>query len=85
MRLIVLGAAAVLEALTGAPEYSVDRARVWEYVSRDLRDGDAGGWFNVPAPYSSRVNDPKGDDFDPNYHALGGCMEVLRSLGGQVI
>jgi hypothetical protein len=44
-------------------------------------DEDRGGWFKTPAVGPKPDHAAKGDMFDPDYHALGGCFETLRSLG----
>jgi mannose/cellobiose epimerase-like protein (N-acyl-D-glucosamine 2-epimerase family) len=76
-----IGAAAVLESLTGEPRYAADRQLLWQYCRTHMIDEDRGGWFKVPATGRKADDAPKGDMYDPDYHALGGCFETLRSLG----
>jgi mannose/cellobiose epimerase-like protein (N-acyl-D-glucosamine 2-epimerase family) len=72
-----LGAAAVLGRLTGDPSYANDRRAVWSYMERNMLDVHNGGWFKAPGPPEDRTDLRKGDEYDPDYHALGGCWEVL--------
>jgi mannose/cellobiose epimerase-like protein (N-acyl-D-glucosamine 2-epimerase family) len=76
-----IGAAAVLESLTGETRYATDRQLLWQYCRTHMIDEDRGGWFKVPAAGRKPDNAPKGDMYDPDYHALGACFETLRSLG----
>jgi len=76
-----IGAAAVLESLTGEARYAADRQVLWEYCRTHMIDEDRGGWFKTPAVGPKPDHAAKGDMFDPDYHALGGCFETLRSLG----
>jgi mannose/cellobiose epimerase-like protein (N-acyl-D-glucosamine 2-epimerase family) len=75
-----IGAAAVLEQLTGEACYAADRARLWRYCREYMIDEERGGWFKVPATGTKDDSAPKGDLYDPDYHALGACFETLRSL-----
>jgi mannose/cellobiose epimerase-like protein (N-acyl-D-glucosamine 2-epimerase family) len=77
-----IGAAAVLESLTGEDRYAADRQVLWEYCRTHMIDEDRGGWFKEPAVGRKPAHAAKGDMFDPDYHALGGCFETLRSLDG---
>jgi mannose/cellobiose epimerase-like protein (N-acyl-D-glucosamine 2-epimerase family) len=76
-----IGAAAVLESLTGEPRYAADRQVLWDYCKTHMIDEERGGWFKTPAAGRKADSAPKGDLYDPDYHALGGCFETLRSLG----
>ena len=75
-----IGAAAVLESLTGDPSFQVDRRRLWTYCREQMIDEERGGWHKIPAAHRRDNTDPKGDLFDPDYHALGACFETLQSL-----
>jgi mannose/cellobiose epimerase-like protein (N-acyl-D-glucosamine 2-epimerase family) len=75
-----IGAAAVLESLTGDPSFQVDRRRLWTYCREQMIDEERGGWYKIPAAHRRDNTDPKGDLFDPDYHALGACFETLQSL-----
>lgn len=75
-----IGAAAVLERATGKSSYREDREVLWAYVERTMIDPDQGGWFKTPSLSMDRTDFRKGDDFDPDYHALGGCFEELAVL-----
>ena len=72
-----LGAAALLERVTGDERYRNDRVTVWNYMESNMRDPIRGGWFKQPGPLIGRTDMRKGDEYDPDYHALGGCFEVL--------
>ena len=73
-----LGAAAILERLTGETSYARDQRTLWSYMTQNMGDTERGGWFKQPAPPATRTNSHKGDDYDPDYHALGGCWEMLN-------
>jgi mannose/cellobiose epimerase-like protein (N-acyl-D-glucosamine 2-epimerase family) len=75
-----IGAAAVLESLTGEESFGVDRRRLWRYCREQMIDEQRGGWYKIPTALPRKDSEPKGDSFDPDYHALGACFEVLRSL-----
>jgi mannose/cellobiose epimerase-like protein (N-acyl-D-glucosamine 2-epimerase family) len=72
-----LGAAAVLQRITGDQSYAHDRHAVWSYMEKNMLDAENGGWFKAPGAPESRTDFRKGDEYDPDYHALGGCWEVL--------
>ncbi len=75
-----IGAAAVLESLTGEARYARDRLRVWQYCREQMIDEARGGWFKAPTAGPKSDDLPKGGIFDPDYHALGAGFETLRSL-----
>lgn len=75
-----LGAAAVLERLTLESNYASDRAIMWSYIEETMIDPNIGGWYKTPSRPHERTDFRKGDDFDPDYHALGGCYEVMGVL-----
>jgi mannose/cellobiose epimerase-like protein (N-acyl-D-glucosamine 2-epimerase family) len=77
-----IGAAAVLESLTGDRSFARDRRKLWAYCRDRMIDEERGGWYKNPQAGSHSDVDPKGDLFDPDYHALGACFETLRSLTG---
>jgi mannose/cellobiose epimerase-like protein (N-acyl-D-glucosamine 2-epimerase family) len=77
-----IGAAAVLQSLTGDSKFARDRELLWDYCRRQMIDEALGGWYKIPTSLPKRSDALKGDLFDPDYHALGACFETLRSLSG---
>jgi mannose/cellobiose epimerase-like protein (N-acyl-D-glucosamine 2-epimerase family) len=75
-----LGAAAVLQGITGETSYARDMAEVWGFMRDSMSDPDRGGWFKQPQGIGQRTDFRKGDEYDPDYHALGGCWEVLGAV-----
>ena len=75
-----LGAAAVLHRITGEPAYEADMAEVWNFMRASMSDPEHGGWFKQPDRLGPRIDFRKGDEYDPDYHALGGCWEVLGAV-----
>ncbi|MDX6255409.1 MAG: hypothetical protein QOJ11_1743 [Frankiales bacterium] len=77
-----LGAAANLSRITGDASYAQDMHELWNYMSRAMADPERGGWYKTPDLSGHRSQFAKGDDHDPDYHALGGCWEVLNVAHG---
>jgi mannose/cellobiose epimerase-like protein (N-acyl-D-glucosamine 2-epimerase family) len=78
-----IGAAAVLNAIDGAPEFEGWYRRIWDFSATYLIDREHGGWF----PQLGDDNRPTYDLFagKPDlYHALKACLIPLLPTSGSI-
>lgn len=75
-------AAALLYKATGESKYLQQYESLWQYSWEHMIDHQHGAWFRLLNRDNSKTSNQKsaaGAKCD--YHSLGACMEVLRSLG----
>ncbi len=75
-------AAALLYKATGENKYLQQYESLWQYSWQHMIDHQYGAWFRLLNRDNSKTSNQKsaaGAKCD--YHSLGACMEVLRSLG----
>ncbi|GGD70672.1 AGE family epimerase/isomerase [Lacimicrobium alkaliphilum] len=76
-------AAAMLYKATGESKYLHRYESLWQYSWEHMVDHQHGAWFRLLNRDNSKTSDQKsaaGAKCD--YHTLGACIEVLRSLNG---
>lgn len=75
-------AAAMLYKATGESKYLQQYEALWQYSWQHMVDHQHGAWFRLLNRDNSKTSDQKsaaGAKCD--YHTLGACIEVLRTLG----
>jgi mannose/cellobiose epimerase-like protein (N-acyl-D-glucosamine 2-epimerase family) len=75
-------AAAMLYKATGESKYLQQYESLWQYSWQHMVDHQHGAWFRLLNRDNSKTSDQKsaaGAKCD--YHTLGACIEVLRTLG----
>jgi mannose/cellobiose epimerase-like protein (N-acyl-D-glucosamine 2-epimerase family) len=75
-----VAAAAVLAARTGEQRYWSWYDRAWDYADRYFVDHTHGAWYRVLDRSGRRYDDQKSPPSKTDYHPLGACYEILRSL-----
>ena len=75
-----VAAAAVLAARTGEQRYWSWYDRAWAYADRYFVDHTHGAWYRVLDRSGRRYDDQKSPPSKTDYHPLGACYEILRSL-----
>ena len=75
-----VAAAAVLAVRTGEQRYWSWYDRAWDYADRYFVDHTHGAWYRVLDRSGQRYDDKKSPPSKTDYHPLGACYEVLRSL-----
>lgn len=75
-------AAALLYAQTGEARFHDAYGALWQYAWSHFVDHAHGAWFRVLYRDNQRVSDRKSEaGAKCDYHTLGACAEVMRSLG----
>lgn len=75
-----LTAAAVLASRTGETVYWRWYERIWRYAWAHLVDHRYGAWFRILRRDNSKYSDEKSPAGKVDYHTMGACYEVLRTL-----
>ncbi|MDF2178612.1 AGE family epimerase/isomerase [Aliiglaciecola sp. CAU 1673] len=75
-------ASAMLHQATGEQKYQQQYQALWQYSWEHMVDHEYGAWYRVLKRNNEKYSDQKsaaGAKCD--YHTLGACFEVLRTLG----
>lgn len=73
-------AAWLLFKATGESHYRDWYQLIWQYSWNHMIDHRYGAWFRIRHPDNSPVDDLKSPAGKTDYHTMGACYEVLRSL-----
>ena len=73
-------AAWLLYKATGEAQYLDWYQRIWDYSWTHMIDHQHGAWFRIRNPDNSPMDDLKSPAGKTDYHTMGACYEVLRSL-----
>ncbi|MEO8777454.1 MAG: AGE family epimerase/isomerase [Rhodanobacter sp.] len=75
-----LTAAALLALRTGDSHYWACYEKLWSYSWEHLIDHRYGAWYRILSRDNRKYNDEKSPAGKTDYHTMGACYEVLRSL-----
>ena len=75
-----VAAAALLAERTGEARYWRWYDRAWAYADRCFVDHEHGAWYRVLDRRGRRYDDRKSPASKTDYHPVGACYEILRSL-----
>ncbi|MCJ2544051.1 AGE family epimerase/isomerase [Thermostichus vulcanus] len=75
-----LAAAALLALRTGDPSYWDWYDRIWAYSWEHFIDHQHGAWYRILNRANQKYDDLKSPAGKTDYHTMGACYEVLRSL-----
>ena len=78
-----VAAAAVLAVRTGDSEYWRWYDRAWAYADEYFVDHTHGAWYRVLDRDGRPYDDKKSPPSKTDYHPLGACYEILRSVHGR--
>jgi mannose/cellobiose epimerase-like protein (N-acyl-D-glucosamine 2-epimerase family) len=77
----MFAAAAALAMRTGNEAYWNIYDRVWDYSFKHFVDHERGGWYRLlSADTLNSMDDRKSPPPKTDYHVIGACYEVLRSM-----
>ena len=77
-----LAAAALLAHASSEAKYWDWYQRIWDYSLKHMVDHRYGGWFRILSQANRKYSDEKSPAGKTDYHTMGACYEVLRSLRG---
>jgi len=73
-------AAALLAQATDEQVYRDWYQRIWEYSWEHMVDHEYGAWYRILTGDNRKYDDRKSPAGKTDYHTMGACYEVLRSL-----
>lgn len=76
-------AAALLAQATQESAYWDWYDRIWHYAWNHFVDHDNGAWYRILTRDNKAYSDEKSPAGKTDYHTMGACYEVIRSLGGE--
>ncbi|MET3475579.1 AGE family epimerase/isomerase [Variovorax atrisoli] len=74
-------AAALLALRTGEPGYWDWYDSIWAYSWEHFVDHAHGAWYRILTPTNEKISDEKSPAGKTDYHTMGACYDVLRTLG----
>ena len=75
-----LAAAALLASRTGEEKYWTWYDRLWAYSWQHFVDHRYGAWYRILDAANRKYSDEKSPAGKTDYHTMGACYEVLRTL-----
>jgi len=75
-----IAASAILALRTGKEFYWEKYNKCWEYSCKYFADKKFGGWYRVLSLDKKPINDKKSPPGKSDYHVIGACYEVVRSM-----
>ncbi|WP_028920036.1 AGE family epimerase/isomerase [Pseudoxanthomonas suwonensis] len=75
-----IAAAAVLAERTGDATYWDWYDRIWTYSWTHFVDHQHGAWYRILGPDNRKLTDEKSPAGKTDYHTMGACYEVLRTI-----
>jgi mannose/cellobiose epimerase-like protein (N-acyl-D-glucosamine 2-epimerase family) len=73
-------AAALLAVRTGNPAYWDWYDRIWAYSWQHFVDHEHGAWYRILSQDNRKLSDEKSPAGKTDYHTMGACYDVLRTL-----
>ncbi|RXE86489.1 AGE family epimerase/isomerase [Pseudoalteromonas sp. A757] len=73
-------AAALLALETGDESYWQWYDRIWQYAWDNFVDHEYGAWYRILNNKNEKYSDEKSPAGKTDYHTMGACYEVLRSM-----
>lgn len=73
-------AAALLAEATGESQYWDWYDRIWRYVWSHFVDHEYGAWYRILTRDNRQYSDEKSPAGKTDYHTMGACYEVIRTL-----
>ena len=73
-------AAALLAQATAGQVYHDWYQRIWQYSWQHMIDHQYGAWYRILTRDNRKYDDKKSPAGKTDYHTMGACYEVLRSL-----